>query len=192
MAYLQNFTTEQRELLVSLPYRTGLWVSESDEGGGEDSSTSEMQVLEGLITGYAEDFLKSEFVEELLRETLAQKSRWPAWSSDLAQVPGQCREAVKIVSERLEARDVLSFRQNLMEIAVTVAMAYREEGEGPDKISVFSGQYWNRLFSRLKGESAPSDGSENISRAERRVLMELSNALQVDFNGNPLKNAAAA
>lgn len=195
MSYLQEFTEDQRELLISLPYRTGRWVSESDAGGGEESLESEMQVLEGLITGYAEDFLKSEFVEELMHETLEHQDRWEEWSADLADVPRQCREAVMVLNERLEQRDVLSFRQNLMEIATSVAMAYREEGEesaGPERLSPFSRQYWDRLLSRLKGEGAPPDASANISKAERRVLMELAQALQVDLNGNPLKDAQAA
>ena len=49
MSYLQEFTDDQRELLISLPYRTGRMVSESDAGGGDESAESEMQVLEGYL-----------------------------------------------------------------------------------------------------------------------------------------------
>jgi len=197
LAFLGEFTEDQRDLLVSLPYRAGRWVSESDDSGGDESAESEMQVLEGLITGYAEDFLKSEFVEELMRETLARKDDWDAWSGNLDDVPRQCREAITMLGERIEQKHALSFRQNLMEIAKSVAMAYREEGEDEEydsapQVSPFTRQYWDRLFARLKGEAVVEDWSPNISKAERRVLMELSNALQVDLDGNPLSDAAAA
>jgi len=191
LSTLQDFTDEQRVLLISLPFRTGLWVSESDAGGGGEASEAEMMVLESLITGYSEDFLKSEFVEELMRATLERRDEWDGWTADIDDVPGECGGALVILKEKLDARDVLSFRQTLMEIAKAVAMAYGEDEELSDaagrKPSVFL-----KFFARFKGRSAEADLSANISGDERQALAELSKVLEVDLDGNPLKDAVAA
>ena len=64
MSYLERFAPKQRELIVSLPYRVGLWISESDTSGGDEADEAERNALHLMMTGYAEDFLKSEVVEE--------------------------------------------------------------------------------------------------------------------------------
>ncbi|MCB9990890.1 MAG: hypothetical protein H6867_05875 [Rhodospirillales bacterium] len=192
MSYLEKFTDEERHFLISLPYRTGLWVSESDDEGGDDSAEAEMQALESIITGYSEDFLKSEFVEELMRATLAHKDQWEAWRSDLATVPEDCRKAVEIVQAYLETREVLSFKQNLMEIATAVAMAYCEveEESQAGKFAVYARHYWALFMARLRKEQEPRlEDHVNISRAEREVLGKLSGVLRIDLNGAPLDKA---
>ncbi len=195
MSYLEHFTQEQRELLVSLPYRVGLWVSESDQGGGDHSSEAEMQTLETLIMGYAEDFLKSEFVEEVMRGTLARKETWPAWSRSLDNVPQQCQAAINMMQDHIESKDVLSFRQTLMEVARAIAMAYRELDEQTNTIAmlrVHSLHYWLRLKAYIRKEQPPSlDEIMNISRSEHKVLQKLATVLKVDMHGNPLESLAA-
>lgn len=197
MPYLDQFTEDQKELLVSLPYRTGLWVSESDEGGTENQSSEvEMAALESIIMGYSEDFLKSEFVEELMKETLNHKKRWKEWAQNLDTVPRQCRLATTVVNERMEPKDALSFRQTLMEIATAVAMAYREfddESSAQKKLTTYAQYYWQSFMARLKNKPPPTlDEILNISKAEQKVLVKLSDALQVDLEGNPLSSPAAA
>ncbi len=196
MPYLESFTEEQRSLLVSLPYRAGLWVSESDEDGGDDADEAEMHALECIITGYSEDFLKSEFVEEVMLETLAHKDRWKDWSAGLDNVPEQCARAVDALNQHMESKEVLSFRQTLMDIARAVAMAYREFDEDealPDKIKKYSRYYCGRFSAYLKKEQPPTlDEVLNISKAEQATLVALSKALQLDLEGNPVDGSAAA
>ena len=196
MPYLEQFTDDQRDLLISLPYRTGLWVSESDEGGGDESAEAEMQALESIITGYCEDFLKSEFVEELMHETLARKNKWEEWHDTLDSVPLECRQALDVLNERMEEKEVLSFRQSLMEIATAVAMAYcelEEEEDTAGKFQAYFRYYWGIFMARIKKEQAPAVETHlNISRSEREVLGKLSEVLLVDLNGTPIKEAEAA
>lgn len=189
LPYLDDFTQDQRELLVSLPYRAGLCVSECDLKGGEEAVVLEMQAMESLITGFAEDYLKSEFVESLMKETLARRERWPEWNAGLDSVPQECRQAVALLSERLDSKDVLSFRQNIMEIALSVAQAYGEEEGNARAGSRFPFQdRFDRLVKNLlKKEAAPARGRialRNVSVAERQVLEAMSDALEVDFFGN--------
>ena len=152
-----------------------------------------MQALRSIITGFSEDFLKSEFVEELMKQTLAQQNRWKEWSVNLGGVPAECRQATEILRSKVEKKEGLSYRQTLMEIAMSIAMAYRElddRGSIAEKLSAYTSHYWKTLMAKLKNQQAPSmDETLNISKAERRILETLSKALYVDFEGNPTSGA---
>lgn len=195
LAHLEKFTDDQRALLISLPCRVGLMVSVSDDSGGDQSVAWEMQALEGIVTGFSEDFLKSEFVEELMRATLAQRGQWEAWSENLEAVPAECAQALEAAQEQLAVKDVLSLRQTLMEIAVAVAVAYRESGEAralPGQVSLYGRYFWDSLLARLTGRKTLSMGDTlNISAAERAALQSLSAVLRIDLSGNPIRQAAA-
>ncbi len=196
MSYLEKFTEEQRDLIVSLPYRTGLWVSESDDGGDDDADAAEMQALENIIMGYTEDFLKSELVEEIMKSTLERKAKWAEWSEGLDTVPRQCQQAIDAMNAHMESKEVLSFKQSLMEIATAVAMAYRElddEQNSVEKMKAYARYYWETLMARIKKEQQPTlDSMLNISKSERAVLVKLSGALQIDMDGAPLPSGGAA
>lgn len=198
MSNLEKFAGDERALIVALPYRIGLWVSESDDSGGPDSVLAEMHALESIITGYSEDFLKSEFVEEVMRAVLACKSEWDSWGKKLDKVPDECRQAVEILEGRLDSREVMSYKQNLMEIATSVALAYREDdggaaAAGNGRFAACARHCWALLLARLKKEQEPRMESHiNISKAERKTLTQLSDILKIDFHGAPLKDVQAA
>jgi hypothetical protein len=185
LARLDKFTEEQKRLIVALPYRTGLWVSRSDSTGGAESDAAEIAALRGIITGFAEDFCKSEFVEEIMRETVARPERWTEWESATDSVPNECAEALEIIAEKLPGPDVESFRHNLMEIGMAVALAYREF----DGTQSFSGRvktylryYRQRLLSALQNRQALSfDEYLNISRTEHSALSALSRTLNLEY-----------
>ncbi len=185
MARLEKFTEEQKRLIIALPYRTGLWVSRSDSTGGAESDVAEIAALRGIITGFAEDFCKSEFVEEVMRETVARAERWVEWESATDSVPNECAEALEIITEKLAAPDVASFRHNLMEIGMTVALAYREFDDRQSltgRIKTHLRYYCQRVLSALQSRQALSfDEYLNISRTEHKALAELSRVLRLEY-----------
>ena len=167
MAILEKLSKEQQRVLIALPYRAGRWVSESDSSGGDEADQAEMAALESIVTSYAEDFCKSEFVEELMRQTVVHKEEWPAWSENLQDVPLECQRSVDVLSDYLEAKDVEAFKSNLMEIAVAVAMAYREmTGKPPLGLYI---QYWLARLGAVFSRHPVPDLARmmNISRGER-------------------------
>jgi hypothetical protein len=87
---LSHFSEEQRKLLVTLPYRTGFWVSVSDESGGAEADEAEQTALENIVSCFAEDFCKTEVVEQLMHEALHQKEHWPEWEKNIGNRPA-CR-----------------------------------------------------------------------------------------------------
>ncbi len=188
MSYLEQFSRDEREFLASLPYRTGLWISESDDSGGDDADEAEKNALRALITGYTEDFLKSEFVEELMKATLHYKEKWPEWEKSLDTLPDDCARGLALLEGRLDVNSVLSFRQSLMEIANTVAMAYREFDESQDGtvdvIRMYVRYYKAVITAKIAKAQPPTmDEIFNISHDELQALRSLSQILQVDMQG---------
>jgi hypothetical protein len=182
LPYLDQFTEDQRELLTSLPYRTGVLIGESDSTGGDDANEAEMRALEAIVAGYVEDFCKSEFVEELMRGTLARRPKWDSWRENIDKVPDECRQAIDLLAERLDYKQLTAFKHNLLEIAMAVAMAYREfDPNGPlvERVRVYSDYYLQWVRAYIKKEKILGiEDALSISRAEQKVIMALKEALR--------------
>lgn len=185
MSFLDQLSVEQRTLLVSLPYRVGLFVSQSDNTGGDDSDAAEMEALTNIITGYSQEVFGAETVQYVISETVRRRDEWDGWSGDLDMIVAQCHRAVDILSDHVDVKEVSAFKNHLIEIGESVALAFREYGkETPlmDKIRVY-------LF-YLKGKrhaakfGVPYKDWEqfiNISLDERKALRTVATALNVIY-----------
>ena len=183
MSDLEQFTKDQRDLLVALPYRVGMFVSSSDDTGGEESEAAEKRALAMIVTGFAEDFLKSEFVQAMMEETLARESEWGSWAENIEDVPGECVRAIDLVCDRLDRKQVASFKLTMMEIATFVAMAYREFDDSADfgtRIKMYMRLFADRLRVMLSGSKTyNADEILNVSDSERKALDTLIEALDL-------------
>ena len=197
LGLLARFSDKERELLVALPYRAGLWLSRCDDTGGADSDEAEINALRSIIISFAEDFLKSEFVEEIMKETVSRRDCWPEWEKDTDGVPDECTKAVEMVAAQLEEKNTTAFKRNLIQIAMTVALAYRELDEGMaliEKMKIYLRYYRQRLLAAVKNQQILSlDEYLNISRAEHAALSQLSAALRMEYKeGLPPQAPATA
>lgn len=172
MRQLDDIDVQDREMIISLPYRVGLAVSRSDLGGGEEAVAKEMAALEQIVQSYTQDFCKSEFVQTLMEETLRACQREHFWNDSFERVPEECRKAVDILSSCIESGDMKSFKSILMEIGLAVAMAFSERRERPAGgiLVLFYG-----LASLFRPKSRLRH--ENISRQEKRLLKKLAFSL---------------
>ena len=127
--FLDSLMTEQRDMIVSLPYRVGLMIGEVDDTGGDESSEIEGQVLHNLLMGFSRDVFGAETMTYVIRETVQRKDEWANWSQNLDQVPEECAHAVDILSQYVDPKEVSAFTNYLLEIAESVAMAFREYDE---------------------------------------------------------------
>src|SRR5688572_231681 len=100
MSFLDSLTPDQRKIIVSLPYRVGLWVSDSDNSGGEEANANEVQALSNILHGFAEEMFGSETMQYIMSETLAKRDQWQEWSKDVAAVPSDCRLAIDVLKEK--------------------------------------------------------------------------------------------
>jgi hypothetical protein len=189
MPQLSNFNDDQRQLLIALPYRVGLWVSSSDSSGGNEADEAEMTALTTIVTGFAEDFLKSEFVQRLMEETVAHRADWDKWVENIDEVPAECTRAVDMLSEILDRKELASFKFTMMEIANSVAMAYREAGEENGlgfRLQVYSRLLMEKLQAMLgKRKARTVDELLNISESEQAAIDRLARALEIGKTRTP-------
>ncbi len=185
MSFLDQLPEDQRTLLVGLPYRVGLFVSRSDNTGGDDSDAAEMKALDDLITGYSQEVFGAETVQYIVGETVNRKSEWSGWSDNLSNIENECHKAIDILSINVDEKEVNAFKNHLIEIGESVALAFREYNKSTsliDKIKL-------RLF-YIKGKNqahklgAPYknwDQFINISLDERKALRSIATALNTFY-----------
>lgn len=173
-----------RQLIIKLPYRVGLFISMSDQSGGEDSDEAEMAALANVVTYYVEDYCKSEFAQSVMLETLRHKADWPSWHADIEHVHEDCKKVFDALTDQLEMKDILAFKNNLLEIAIAVAMAYREfDTSDPwiERFKIYLDILIERIKAMIRGETSQSfDQMLNISRDEKAALNKLAGTLGIE------------
>ena len=185
MNFLDQLTEDQRTLLVSLPYRAGLFVSQSDNAGGDDSDDAEMQALDNIITGYSQEIFCAETVQYIVSETVRRKSEWPAWSDNLGEIGNECHKALDILYDSVGEKEVNAFKNHLIEIGESVALAFKEYGKGTpllDKVKVRMIYYREKRAADKLGITYKNwDQFIYISLDERRALRSLATALDTVY-----------
>ena len=73
-------TQSDKNLLASLPYRIGVWISHADDEAGEFDDEQEMKALEAIIKSIASLHDDAPFVQKIAKETLKQRDNWPEWT----------------------------------------------------------------------------------------------------------------
>ena len=183
MAYLDHFSAEQRNLLIRLPYRVGLWISASDDSGGAEAAAAERQALAAIVQGFTEDFLKSEFVEEIMRATVQHVDEWDQWGGKTENIPDEVRRGIELAALYIDYKQINALKQSLHDVAMTVAMAYREFDEAAPfgaQMRLYS-KYWIAYARSYVQKAQPPimDQYLRISAAEHKALDVLSGALRL-------------
>ncbi len=171
-------------MLVSLPYRVGLLVSQSDDVGGEDSDAKEKQALGSLLSGYAGEIFVSETVQYILTETMKRREEWPKWSGNLTVVLDDCGQAVELLRDQVDEKEVSAFKQHLMEIAEAVAVAFREVEDLTfvDKLKMKIKFLKLEYQAKKQGHTYKTyDEFLNISPKEREVLEKIASTLKINY-----------
>jgi hypothetical protein len=116
-------------------------------------------------------------------ETLRHKDDWPSWKEDIKTVPDDCRRVLDALSGRQDVKDIVAFKNNLLEIAIAVAMAYREFNSSEpwaERFRVYLSVLMSKIKAALKGERAGSvDQILNISRDEKTAINLLASTLGI-------------
>ncbi len=180
MTFLDKLTEDQRETIISLPYRAGLWVSRSDAEGGAEAEAKELQALSGIVHAFAEEMFGSEVMQHIMSATLKKKDQWPRWAEKIAAVPEDCRIAVDVIAEYGDLKDVNVFRNHLMEIGEAVALAFRE---GPPRRSFLATLRARIAYSasRKAGKKKSFEQFMRISPGERKALAALAESLGASY-----------
>lgn len=185
MSFLDELPQNDRENIVSLPYRVGLWLSHSDQSGGDESDEEEARALDSILQGYAQEVFGSETVQHIISETIKKKESWPEWAKSISNIPGDCKAAINALSAVVEEKEVNAYRQHLLEIGEAVALAFREyeeEGSFFQKATVYlSYMKAKRQAAKDKVAYKSFDQYLNVSMDERKALTALAHALGLTY-----------
>ncbi|MGH1402816.1 MAG: hypothetical protein ACRBDL_01085 [Alphaproteobacteria bacterium] len=185
MSFLDEISVDQRRLLVSLPYRVGLYVSQSDETGGDESDDLEMAALDSIVTAYAQEVFGAETVQYVIGETVARKAEWKGWSDNLSGIHEDCHRAIDILSDVVDDKEISAFKRHLLEIGESVALAFREYGEKTPfltKVKMYLYYLKGKKHAR-KYDYIYKDWEQfiNISLDERKALEGVASALNMKY-----------
>lgn len=185
MTYLEKFPDDVKDILISLPYRVGQFISESDQTGGDESDDVEQKALENIVTFYAEDTVKGEFPQEVMLEMLKRKSEWENWNTpeNIHKVPEQCLRLNEMLKDEVGDKQIQAFKQNLIDIAIVIAQAYCEfdaTASAVSKIEVHMSLFMRRMRMMLAGaEMTNNTLSISISPAERSAIKMLADNMGI-------------
>lgn len=178
MAGLSNFSQQERSLLVSIPYRVGIWVSyvEEDEDTRMDNKR-ERQALELVIARMAKSHRKMPFAASIMSEVQNAKSHWQSWKmqADEASVMSDLQQALALCHGKVSPAEVKQYKQAVWQIGLVVAQAFGEQVDPDNEMHV------NRFFEWLGSfVSAPKlkKTPENMSQAEKTALKKLGAVLK--------------
>jgi hypothetical protein len=154
--------------------------------------------LASIVRGFTEDFLKSEFVEAVMRETVNHISEWDGWNENTDSIPDEIRSGIELAARYIDHKHVSAFKHSLMDVAMTVAMAYREFDESTPlkmQMRIYS-KYWSEYLRAYFKKTQPPIMEQylNNSLDEHQALNELTAALRMnDVEGiEPVADEEAA
>ncbi len=173
MNNLSQFSQNERVFLASIPYRVGLWISNSDENKKSKlDDRKEEQALEKAIAHMAKLHRKMPFAAHVMKDVQAAKSQWESWetNSSEAVVLEDVKKATDLLKEKVDNRALNQYRHAIWQTALTVAQAYGEHIDPDNEMHV------DRLFAWLGSFMfAPkmAKSPENMSAKEKTALKKL-------------------
>ncbi len=185
MNFLDQLSKDHRDIIVSLPYRVGLYVSQSDASGGDSSDEAEKQALEAIITGYSQEVFGAETVQYVVGETVQRKSEWSSWSQGIEGIEHDCYKAVDILANIVEDKELSAFKSFLLEIGENVALAFREYGSSTSLLEKIRMRldFVKSRKAALRAGVSPKDWEQfiNISLDERKALRHVAKSLGTTY-----------
>jgi len=186
MADLSVFTDEELELLISLPYRAGVFVSYADDAPGDKDDAREMMALKSCLKEVAEQLYGPGLVDDVLRETLRHEDRWERWAEEGAfNVISAAKQAIALLQAKASPEDVQNYRAAVLDISRAVAQAYGEfveYEELPEEDEGFFAKLAEKIVSGLSVGSALETGGDpgNVSASEDSAIQKLDAAMEIE------------
>lgn len=169
--FLSTLNDDERKLVVSIPYRVGIWVSYADDEGGENDDQNETKALGKVFKDISRSKNLPPFIADVLDEIESAQDRWPEWEAAASDTLGDCTRVLVLLESRASAADNSNYKKLLKKIAYRVAGAHGEFGEAEASGGIFA-----RLLKKLK-PSAQAEDFMNISPAEEEALQNLARTL---------------
>ncbi len=178
MTNLSKLSKEERALIISLPYRVGIWISNADDNEKTTvDDKQERKVLELVISKMATAHRKMPFAAEIMRQVETAKTYWESWEQQAEEknVLQDVQKSIEMVGAKLSKAELTQYKQAVWNIGISVAQAYGEQIDPDHEMHVDHFFKWLGSFI-----SAPSlrKMPENMSMSEKTALKKLRAALK--------------
>ncbi len=182
MSNLDKFSEEERELLISLPYRIGCMISDADDEEGGHDDEQEQEALENTLNELAGPEKGTPFTREVVAGTLAQKNKWPVWQNKIFDVHDDAEKARAIIIQKLGKTKAKNFRVAMLKIAASVAKAADEFDDfNPEDEETGVSALIGKIVKKVKPDAGREQSHlANISPAEKVEIDRLSSVLKVE------------
>ena len=179
MTQLSSFSDDDREIIVSLPYRVGMHMSYAEDEDGERDDELEISALKACISEVAKLENRHDLIKEISAEILKREDSWDAWSQGVFNIEPQCEKAMAVIKSCANDDEVDDYIKMVLEVASAVARAYGEFGEEPEPEKGFFGKVMSRIMGDYSGMSLDDANSPmNVSAAEDGAIATISEALK--------------
>lgn len=182
MSLFDNFLEEESELIISIPYRAGLWMSRADDiEGTQRDDLDEERTLELILKDIAKRKSKAPFISDVAQEILRLKHNWPRWKEQDEKFLDDVKKVIKLLNEQLPKENVQNYKKGVFEIARMVTLAFCELNTVSDDLrqETLLGGLLTKINHGFSMQGLDWDQSPiNISDRERKALRELERVLK--------------
>ncbi|MDH5723299.1 MAG: hypothetical protein OEY94_08280 [Alphaproteobacteria bacterium] len=177
MTQISDFSPEDYEAIISLPYRAGLSISYAEDEEGERDDQLEMRALEASIRETAKMHGHAPLIQDIAAETLKQRERWSSWEGGVFNIEPACKSAVLALEKYANEDEVKAYRKMIIEISTSVAQAYGEFGIEEEKSEGFFGNLMQKIAGSISS-GGETNNPMNVSAAEDSTLERIKTALK--------------
>lgn len=119
MIYKDKFSQRDWDMLNHLPYRVGVWMADSDEGGGELAYNLEIAALDREVKICQAKYANIGLIAELIGDITRSLPASGEWNTTLED----CTHAIHLLKPHVEPEALNCFKLMLIDIAEAVARA---------------------------------------------------------------------
>lgn len=184
MAFLEQFSDEDKKLIIGFPYRVGLWISTQDETGGVQSNFAEKIAIHEIIekkSGQQTGMFGSAFVHEVMSDLYVRRSEWVDWEIVEETFLADAEKVIALIAKTLSENDAHEYAKSAMRVGRHVALAYREFDHKANMIESIAAKIrisLDKFIGMFTKQQYESDTLLNISVEEDKALTQLSDVLE--------------
>lgn len=179
MSELERFSPELQEFLAGLFYRSGDFISASDDTDmGEESEQKEQKSMLDLIRQFSKGGKLPPLIRDMAAETLSRDRDWPRWGDARGQFLNDFENQLDAIETSLNEEEAQSLRHCVFFLAMRVAESFREEADyGLDDANYFDKMQKKIAYWTLALTDRDARKKLNISPAEDSALHQLYDIL---------------
>jgi hypothetical protein len=171
MTRLSDFSSDEIELIASLPYKVGMWISHSEDVDGEGDDEKESKILSSCLRRFAKMQDEDSLLGQVMAESLRREDKWADWADQSYNVLNDIKAALPVLRGKANVEEIKSLKRALMEIGTAVASAGDEFGAFNEEKT---GGVFARIIAKFSGLGDGDSGHPmNISATEDSALENL-------------------